>query len=450
MIFSVRAARSFPLLLLVLCAGIKVPGAVLDLGIDSRADLDGTLAMRASASTGQTRAVFLYQGQDLSADFFRAGFSCPWLSVGPLAPAGLLRETENPCGYSAGSGVFGERTDLSLDASLPPQRTPALLFEPLPRHLGFFYRTADGGYNTRMGGFAALEAAQFCGVEGLVEVSRPDARSIKDAWYARCAPFAGGLLVHAAGRTVWKASPFSLMLSGGISACELGPPGSFLNSQLAVGGDELGADLLFSLAAKEYVTMDGGGNPDWLSAGGKFHARGPAGSAMLRGSFSLAQEECVPHPNLATRWDFGAVLEKSLQADDPVGARLRMEGEACLDIDAEGEDESRRKLTVGLAWIGDAGESVISGGYGDTGPRFSSSLLFGDRTVSFGVDAEAVFGERRTEVTALLDGRFTKERNVLTLQAGIREVSLTGGTRDLFRRFSASVGWQAGSSVSFP
>ncbi len=450
MVFCVRAARSFPFFLLALYAGIKAPCETLDFGMDSRADLDGTLAMRASASTGQTRAVLLYQGQDLSADSFRAGFSCPWLSVGPLAPAGLLRETENPCGYSAGSSVFGERTDFSLDASLPPGRAPALLFEPLPRHLGLFYRTADDVHNTRMGGFAALEAAPFLTVEGLVEFSHPYESSMGDAWFARHAPFAGGLLVHAAGRTVWNASPFSLTLSGGISACELGPPGSFLNSRLAVGGDELGTDLLFSLAAREYVTMDGGGDPDWLSAGGKFHARGPAGSAVIQASFSLAQEECVPRPYLATRWDYSAVLEKNIFPDDPAGLRFRMEGETRLDIDAGGEDEARREFALGLAWTGEAGESTLSGGYGGSGPRFSSSLSFGDRAVSCSVDAEAVFGEKRTQVTAFLGGRFAKERSALTIRAGVREIPLTGGARDLSQRLCASVGWQTGSSVPIP
>jgi hypothetical protein len=447
LIISVRAAGVS--LIFILFAAAGGPCATLDIGLDGRVDLDGTLAMRVGAETGQVRAVFLYQGRNPSADCFRGGFSCPWLRAGPLSPAGLLRETENPCGYSAGSGVFEERTGLSLDASLPPIRSPALLLEPLPRHLGVFYRTADGGYDTRMGGFAALDASLFLSVEALVEFSRPSEGSMGDAWYARYTPYPGGLLVHAAGRTVWRMRPFTLTLSGGVSGYRRGPGGSFLNSQLAVGDEGLGADFLFSLAAKEYVTLDGGGSRDWLAAGGKLYVIGPAGSAILRGSLALAQEECAPHPYLATSWDFNAVLEKSLREEDSSAPRLLAEGEASYDFDAEGEKTPRKTFELGLAWMGGAGESSLKAGYGTAGPKLSSCLRLGDRTVSCSVDARAVFGETRTLMTALIGGRIAKQRSALSFQAGVRELPLAEGTRDFYRRFHASLDWQTGSSICF-
>ena len=161
-----------------------------------------------------------------------AGLSLPWLKLGPLSPAGVLREAANPLGFGAGSDVFVQRSGFLLDLSIPATQA-GVLFMPIPRVLGVFYEP-DGGEGQRLGCLAGIGSRDGVSVEGFASISEPPARDREEEWLQASSPFPGGKTLTTAARLMLGSPWCGVSATIGASSAERCPPGSFAHLHCAI------------------------------------------------------------------------------------------------------------------------------------------------------------------------------------------------------------------------
>lgn len=189
-----------------------------------------------------------------------AGVSSSWLRIGPLSPAGALREASHPLGFQAGSDVFVQRTGFVLDASFPAQPSGILLM-PLAGTLGVFARELSTG-GEWVGCMASVLQIPGVGLEGFVSLSGPPRESMGEEWITECAPFAGGRILSGAARLLADCPPFSMTATFGASRGEMSLPGSFIHVHLAARTGALSFFLLLARADGTYTSPSGDRPPE--------------------------------------------------------------------------------------------------------------------------------------------------------------------------------------------
>lgn len=213
-----------------------------------------------------------------------AGLSSSWIRIGPLSPAGVLREACNPLGFQAGSDVFVQRSGFVVDSSFPAQSAGALVM-PIARSLGAFYRQLpDGG--EWVGCMASAFQRQGASLEGFISLARPPCESMGEEWIADSAPFAGGRILTSAARILAESRPFGMTATLGASLPETSLPGGFFNLHLWARTEGLKLFFLLSKADSTYISPSGDHSPDagrsprrsfWMTPAGRrtygFHAR---------------------------------------------------------------------------------------------------------------------------------------------------------------------------------
>ncbi len=427
---------------LSLCATASA-GWGMRLQIDSVLSEGGGLGLRAGLSSAEGEAVLLVSGWG-SALQVRAGFSSPLVAAGPLSPAGLLRQAQNPLGFDAGSGVFTERTGFVLNGSLSGGANPGLLIEPIPGHLGLFVCGHDGGEWTA-GCFTAIGTAGFV-VEGLLEASDPPRRTAPDEWYLEAPTFSGGGVVHVAGRVRWDAAPFSGALAAGLSGCGTSPPGAFLQSSLSIGGPQAGADLLLAGVSRDYRLMDGGTSLDLLEAAARLRARGMGARAVL---CHAARARGPGRPRLpcmrsSARTSF--LLEKDLLAVGRTAVGARAEGERTMRFDGEGRCTESAAAGCSLVWGPADRECCVKAELRDGLYGLSGAVRGGGPAAIFSAEAGLDTDGKTASLSAAAGLRVSLTASSISLRAGVR--GLTPGCRDplscaLFRlEWSAASEWR--------
>jgi hypothetical protein len=421
--------------------------APIILGIDSRMDLNG-IELRAEITGPEARAFLLFEGGALSNGSTLLGFSSPWVTIGPLLPRGLFRELENPLGFKAGGDIFRERTNLLLDGSLTPGGYQGILLAPFSGAFSIFcgFREPDG---VRTGCFVSLSLAQGFFLEGLSEYSRPPERSPTEKWFPVVVPFAGGEIIHAAGRMLWEAPLFSFAVSLCFSGCRLALPGCLVHSDFSVGGKDLSAAVFFGAAQREYMTMGGSGSPDRLGLGIITHASLPQGTADLHYSFSLGQEEFSPCRFTASSEKAGFSLEKTLWGEGLKGLRIRVDGENEAHCDDSGCRSGSAEGTLGIAWTLLGESSRLGFTLTDAGPRVSYDIAVSLSNVRFGLEGNIGMTRNGMVMTALCNIKRAEKTGTLTFKVGVQEMPVVDGILDL-SSLRMNVGWEARSEVPAP
>jgi hypothetical protein len=328
--------------LLALCC-LTANAAALSLDLSSAFDWRTELLARCVLADGDWKAVLAgrhipWERTRAERAEFLAGVSSPWVRVGPLAPAGVLREACNPLGFQAGSDVFVQRSGFVVDSSFPVQ--PAgLLVLPIARILGVFYRQLpDGG--EWVGCMASAFQRPGAGLEGFVSLARPPGRSPGEEWIADSAPFAGGRILSSAARLLLDSHPFGMTATLGASLAETSPPGGFLSLHLCARTETLRLFLLVAKADSTYVTPSGNHSAEAGSASAAILLDDADGSADVRLSRSVRQPSFSPHPFLADRTEATFKAEKNLAAASDALLSVRVEGSRIIHQEPDGARDS--------------------------------------------------------------------------------------------------------------
>jgi len=245
-----RACLGVALLVSAAAAG----AAPLQLELSSVSEWPGGLTLRAALRQQDLRLAAACQsgpeGQRIA-----AGLSLPWLTVGPLAPAGLVREAFNPAGFGAGSDVFVQRSGLLLDLSLP-SRSSGVLFMPLPRTFGVFAGPTGAG-GSRIGSFTSLLDAGGSGIEAFMSVSEAEAANPQEEWLLEHPLFPGGRILSGAARILLSSPVVGMAASVGYSSGDRYPPGIFAHTHVALRAQGFSLYFLLAEADRTYVTPSG-------------------------------------------------------------------------------------------------------------------------------------------------------------------------------------------------
>ena len=222
-----RACLRVALLVIAAAAG----AAPHQLELSSTSEWPGGLTVRAAVrQQALLMAAACRSGPD--GQRIAAGVSLPWLTVGPLSPAGVAREVFNPMGFGAGSDVFVQRTGLLMDLSLPSPPSGILLM-PLPRTFGVFAGPAAGG-GSRIGCVTSLREAGGSGIEAFMSVSEGQAENPREEWLLGHPLFPGGRILNGAARFLLASPAVGVTVSVGYSSGDRYPPGLFTQAHAAV------------------------------------------------------------------------------------------------------------------------------------------------------------------------------------------------------------------------
>ncbi len=200
------------------------------------------------------------------------GLSTPCLILGPVSPAGLFREIQNPLGFSPGSSVFQEKTGMRLDTAFFANKK-GIYIEPLSDRLALF------GFTSRK----ILKSGLLISVpeypfsypkvrsEFLVSTSLPLRIYPGDRWYLSEPCFPGGRLLHGSARVLFGTPFASIMFSSCVSGGERVSAGTIFNTAVRLESEALESDLYLGLASKSYYTPDGEMPDSSLAAGINLH-----------------------------------------------------------------------------------------------------------------------------------------------------------------------------------
>jgi len=285
---------------------------------------------------------------------FALGISSPWAVFGPLLPRGILRQVSDPPGFTAGSGLFTERTGFVLDGALPSSRA-GVVVTPVRDWYGLFCRPGREG-GTETGAFARLSPGGGAILEACAMASRPDARPVPEDWILSRGSPPGGDIANIAGRMSMVSPLFSYSLAAGTSRSAHARPGAFASVWLRGRSGDLDAAALVSGADVGYRAPDGACTP----AASRISARVLLGRDRGRGivesdvSFLVGEPGFSPRREIPTTcavraafsreysgrgtWPIAILVEadKSISRD-PDGVRAetsRCSGTACLSLGA--------------------------------------------------------------------------------------------------------------------
>jgi hypothetical protein len=200
------------------------------------------------------------------------GLSTPRLILGPVSPAGLFREIQNPLGFSPGSSVFKEKTGMRLDTAFFVNKK-GIYIEPLPDRLALF------GFMSReilkSGLLISVPEYHFSHLkvrnEFLVSTSLPLRVYPGDRWYLSEPCFPGGRLFHGSARVILGLPFMSIVLSSCLSGGERVIAGTIFNTAVRLESAALESNLYLGLASKSYYTPDGEMPDSSLAAGMRLH-----------------------------------------------------------------------------------------------------------------------------------------------------------------------------------
>jgi hypothetical protein len=347
--------RQILLLLFIHGALFAVPGPARvhaqALGIQSAYDAEGSLRLRLDLTTGDL-CMYLACEDGAAAvngawrQSLVGGFSLPWIRVGSLVPAGILREAENPLGYSAASDVFMQHAGLFLDAS-KTGAPPGILCMPVPDLFGLFCVSCrDGG--PQYGCFARFEPIESFGLEGFAMLSAPPPTVVGEEWLCSSGPFPGGALIVSAVKLFCHLPALSLSGTVGNSCAQMAPAGWFYHVSFQAERGGVHAALFLGECDGTYRTADGSPTSEAGKISGSFGFAAPDGSADFSYSLAVDQPGFAPGPFLCSAERIAAAFEKGFVRSsslDCVGA-LKMEKEIRRNVDGIRDDVSRMSGAV--------------------------------------------------------------------------------------------------------
>jgi len=273
-----------------------------------------------------------------------AGLSSSWLRIGPLSPAGALREAGNPLGFQAGSDVFVQRSGLLLDSSLPAH-PPGILVMPLARTLGVFYQELPHG-GEWMGCMASAFQRPGVSLEGFVSLSEPPPQSMGEEWITDSAPFAGGKILSSAARFVFDGQPFGMTATLGASLGEMSLPGGFLHLHLFARTGALRLFLLFARADRTYLSPSGDPPREASSISAALLLGDADGSVDMRLSRSVRPPGFSSLPFLAGTTEAGFTAEKRLVTGSDALLSVRVAGSRTVHDETDGATDSSARFSA--------------------------------------------------------------------------------------------------------
>ena len=248
----------------------------------------------------------------------------------------MMRLVSDPVAFSAGSGVFDERTGFALDGSLQARR-PGVLFMPIPDRLGFSCRPGRAG-GTEYGVFARLPFAAGAAAECVASASRPDRQVPPDEWFLGRAPFPGGDLTCLAARLVLDSPSLDLSFGAGASSARRAEAGAFSTLWMRGRLPRLEGAILLAGATPGYRAPDGTGEAaaSRLSATVRLGDRRSTGTLEADFSFTAAQPGFSPGREIPTRNVVHAAFARDVESASGWPLSLLMEAEKDVSRDRDG------------------------------------------------------------------------------------------------------------------
>jgi hypothetical protein len=315
------------LFLLLSLRPVSAPGAALGSSTDSSSpggtSLSWTLALE---------DLMLAVGwQDCVQPFPAIAVETPWLVAGPLQPAGLLREVQNPLGFSAGSSVFQERTGLSLDLSILGGRT-CFACLPIPGALGLFCLPMTDE-SLAIGLFVSAAPAAWLGMEAEIQVEDVAPAGAATEWFPDRPAFPGGALVQLAGRIRARVPGFAACGTIGCSLAETAPPGGFFHLESEYKNGPAEVALLVGAAGEGYRTPAGRTVGAQWRVSGKVGLHGRDDSVEVGCVIDIRRPVFVPRAYLAEAEALSAGWERDFQLTRGLKASARVEARKEISFD---------------------------------------------------------------------------------------------------------------------
>ncbi len=439
---AVRLCAVFALL----CRGLSA--ASLSLDVSSAFGWNQDPVTRLDLRTGDYRFVAVaWQPLHARSSQLLAGLSSSWLRVGPLSPAGVVREACGPLGFQAGSDVFMQRSGFLLDSSLPP-RMPGALLMPWPRTLGLFWQRLPGG-GEWAGCMASFVGVPGAAAEGFLGVSGPSPEDRGEEWTADSAPFAGGKVLCGAGRLALDWRPFAMTATLGASGSERALPGAFFHLHLCVRADPFAFFLLFAGSDAAYTSPSGEHPRDALLASAVLLLEGEAEKVDARLSRSVHQPGFAPGAFREQRTEASFRMEKTFTPSDDSLLSLRLEGGKIIHGAADGSCEPASRCAASAALhvspvtlesglgLSDSGGLSARAGAKATLDRYGSLVACDGSVLSVGRDFPAF--------SAIFSARLARRRFAVTVTAGLAEVRFRALPRDLGNGLRLSILWSSHS-----
>jgi hypothetical protein len=221
-----------------------------------------------------------------------AGFSSPLFTAGPVNKYGLFRQMNNPMGFSVGSSVFREKSDLSLSCSFYTGQKRFYFFEPLPDVIGLFLAETEGR-PLLWGGILSIDLGEYCFAEFLLSGSQPAPDSCPDTWFAEKNQFPGGRLGHIGAKLCINPDTFCFSITEIISGGQFILPGSFTHCALSWKTAYVTPELYIGLCTDEYITPEADYEDTGLKTGGRVTVT-PAQFLSLFAGYELVQNHPEP------------------------------------------------------------------------------------------------------------------------------------------------------------
>jgi hypothetical protein len=321
------------------------------LSMESSADLDGTIGFRCAVSQGDIRAFCAWQGCVSCSDGAETAlptlaFSSPWLVLGPVVGAGLLREASNPLGFSSSSDVFVERTGVRLDGSLPAGAS-GLLCMPVPDALGFYSLRCSNGIWAG-GCFASIQASPGFRVESFLSFSKSASKPAGEEWFASRPADPGGAMASTGVRLGVDLPGLSLGATVGGSFSERAPPGSFQLLHGAWHVSSFFAEALIGRTDATYRRPGGECSAVASAFSGSVGFKGQAGTAKASYAISIDQPGFAPRPFLGSSEVIGLLLERALPAAAGFDMVCGAEAEKRISRDSTGTRQESSRCSASL------------------------------------------------------------------------------------------------------
>jgi hypothetical protein len=402
--------------------------------------------LRFSVFTSDFKASLVETG----AGIVEVGIAVPGVSIGPLAPLGLLRELANPLAFGAGSEVFAEAPGFRMDFT-QPEAEPGLLCAPAPGTLGVYaVPLACGGENYGWYGRAAASSGDA--VEGALSVSRPRTGAGGDDWYLSHAVFPGGTVLNAAARLVRRAGPESFVMTAGASAGERGMPDVFSHLLFSESGDGIDCAMLFGAAGPGYRTPKGSIPSEAALISGALSMYGTGLTVDASYDFAVGRGGFVPGSTIPTRHSFALTFNRRFPAAGKSAVTLEVAGKKTISWDDQGRREESARCAASLkARHGrlEAGGCVDCSQDG-LGVTFTASARAGTR-LRAGVEAAAhrIESEERS-VSLLTSLHMSLRSGTLAVGAGVEKWPLMHTPADPWDCLTCTVTWSALSWVEPP
>lgn len=431
-------------LLTIVWLAVSVP-ALAEARLEAEALLasPGDLAVRVRFAAGGLLAFLAATGGgDGIPEKVVAGISCPWLAVGPLKTAGLLRLADSPLGFSAAGSAWRERTALEPDDTPAPSRLGAAV-SLLPDAFCLYYDREENGEEAgprEAGVFLSVPVGGVLLAEAVLSACGPAVPAAGDAWYESRSRWPGGILGRAAFRTLVLPPSAAVSLAAGASFGGLGAPGAFVHAAAAWQAETASAAALLACSGRDYMAPDGRGPADFLRASLKAALGDPRADGISGDwSFHLAQPGPVPARYLAGRQGLGIALRRVFPMASGCGLVLRGGAERDLRWDADGDLAASASTEAGFGLQADAWNACATMALADDGSWHAGV------EASLGAGLSGSAAVRFPEGTVSLDARagFRFRSHSLSVRAWLEDCPLNADASTALQCAGFSLGWKA-------